>query len=100
MSKGNYYKRGSYNAVCDVCGFRFKAEELDARWDGVMACKKDWEPRNSLDFIKAPKGTTALSWTRPEPDNNFITVNYVSSSTGTQDLTIPSGTFTSNNSTT
>lgn len=99
MSQGNYYKRGSYNAICDVCGFKFKAEELRKRWDGAMACNKDWEPRNSLDFIKAPQGTTALSWTRPETTDVFVTVNYISSTVGTQNLTVPSGTFTNNNST-
>lgn len=56
----------SYNAVCDVCGAVFKSSELQARWDGYMVCKDDWEPRNILDFFKPRNDNHKLPWTRPD----------------------------------
>ncbi len=59
--------KGSYNAICDVCGFAYKSYQLQKRWDGFMVCKEDWEPRNVLDFPEQVKEETpALPWTRPE----------------------------------
>jgi len=53
--KQDYHKPGDYNAYCDVCGFKFKASELQKRWDGYRVCQKDWEPRHILDFIRGPE---------------------------------------------
>jgi hypothetical protein len=87
----DYYKQGSYNAVCQVCGFYFKAEEIKKRWDGVLACEKDFEHRHPQDFIRARKDGKPLPFVSPEPADTFVTVNYVASTVGTQDNTIPSG---------
>lgn len=86
------YVPGDWNAVCDVCGFEYKASELKDRWDGLKVCDKDWETRHPMDFIKAPRGEKPLPWTRPEPTDQFVTVDYVASTVGVQDLDIPSGT--------
>lgn len=67
-----YYKPGSWNVVCDVCGFHFKAEQLKKRWDGLMVCDKDFEFRNPQDFIRIPKEHIAPPWSRPEPDDTFV----------------------------
>lgn len=55
----------SYNAICQVCGFKFKASDLLKRWDGLMVCRHDWEPRHPQEFIKAVPDNTRLPWTRP-----------------------------------
>lgn len=89
--KNTKYISGDWNAICDVCGFKFKASDLKDRWDGLKVCEKDWEPRHILDFIKAPKGDKGLPWSRPEATNTFVTVNYISESVGRQETTIPSG---------
>lgn len=48
----DYYKHGDYNALCDVCGFKYKASELKRRWDGLMVCDQDFETRHPLDFFR------------------------------------------------
>ncbi len=58
----------SYNAVCDSCGFVFKASQLIKRWDGYMVCKDDWEPRNILDFYRPLNDHHQLPFTRPDGD--------------------------------
>jgi hypothetical protein len=56
----------SYNAICDVCGFKFKNTELRKRWDGFMVCKDDYETRHILDFYSPKNDSHTLPWTRPD----------------------------------
>lgn len=64
---------GDYNAICDVCGFEYKASKLRKRWDGLMVCKDDWETRHPQDLYRFPEGTeSVVPWTRPEPTDNFV----------------------------
>lgn len=94
--ENNYFKSGDWNVICDVCGFKFKASELKETWDKKRVCSQDFELRHPLDFLRAPRETTSIPWSRPEPADQFVTVNYVAASVGTQDLTIPSGSFNEN----
>lgn len=91
--------RGSWNAICDRCGFKFKAYKLREEWTGSMVCKDCWEPRHPQDLIKIPKDDQQIPWARPEPADVFITVTPVSAGTGTQGGAVPDGTFTTNNET-
>ena len=59
---------GSYSAICDVCGFKFKASELIRRWDGAMVDKACWEPRHPQDFIRAKQDNVPLPFVRPDTD--------------------------------
>jgi hypothetical protein len=70
--KKTIWKSGDYNAVCDRCGFKFKASDLQETWDGLKVCKKDWEMRHPLDFPVAQKGPAPLPWTRPEVTDVFV----------------------------
>lgn len=87
------YKHGDYNAICDRCGFKVKASTLKKTWDGFMVCPEDWEPRHPLDFAKGPRPERVLPFTRPEGEDVSIGPTYISTSIGTQENTIPSGTF-------
>ncbi len=49
----NYYKEGSFNCICDVCGQKHKAQSMKQRWDGFMVCVDDFEQRHPQDFLKA-----------------------------------------------
>lgn len=60
-------RKGVYQAICDVCGFKFRADQLTKRWDGLMVCHEDFEVRHPQDFIKIRPDQTRLPWTRPEP---------------------------------
>jgi hypothetical protein len=61
----SFHKHGFYNAVCDVCGFNFKSDELRQRWDGLMVCRNDFELRNPQDLIRIPTEDTSVPWSRP-----------------------------------
>lgn len=61
-----YYKPGSWNAICDVCGFQHKADQLKKRWDGLMVCSSDFETRHPSDLIRVPKEDTGVPWTRKD----------------------------------
>ena len=73
MFKKTYYKPGDWNAICDVCGFKFKASQLLKRWDGLMVCMDDFETRHPQDFIRPIKERNSVPWTRPRPEGDTIT---------------------------
>jgi len=86
----------SNKAICDVCGFKFPAERIRQRWDGYMVCKDDWEPRHIQDFNNPRRADPkALPFTRPQMEGADVGVAI---NTDTQ-TDIPTGTFTTNNST-
>lgn len=89
----NYYKKGDWNAVCDVCGWKFKASQLMKRWDGAVVCKRDFEHRHPQDLIRVPHEDTSVPWSRPEPADIMIEVDYVATTVGTQSNQFPAGTF-------
>ncbi|MGH7745394.1 MAG: hypothetical protein ACREQ5_11470, partial [Candidatus Dormibacteria bacterium] len=64
--------KGQYNAICDVCGFMRKSGEIKLRWDGLMVCKEDWEPRQPQDFVRGVPEKQDLPWTRPPNTTLFI----------------------------
>jgi len=72
----NYFKSGSHNAICDRCGFKFKADQLRKDWQGLMVCKDDYEQRHSLDFIRAITDSTTVQNARTESANTFVPVVY------------------------
>ena len=65
---------GNWNAICDVCGFKFKANELRRRWDGYMVCFSDFEERQPQDLIRSRPEKQSAPWVRPVPVDQFVTV--------------------------
>jgi len=76
MGRRDYFKLGTNNAICYVCGFKRKASEMRLRWDGVWCCKEDWEIRQPQDFVRGLPEETAPDWTQPDPPAFFITSQY------------------------
>lgn len=70
--KNTWWKSGHWNALCDVCGFKYKDEDLKKRWDGLMVCQKDWETRHPQDMIRPLPDQQKLPWTRPESTDSFV----------------------------
>ena len=70
----DYLKLGDWNALCDVCGFKFKASELKRRWDGYMVCDADYEQRHPQDLIRLKPDRQAVPWARPVPTDEFVVV--------------------------
>lgn len=73
MSK-SYLRLGSWNAICDRCGRKFKAYQLRKTWDGLMVCEDDWETRHPQELLRTVKDTQKLPWTKPEAADTFIDV--------------------------
>lgn len=68
----NWYQRGSANAICDVCGEKFKLSQLMKRWDGLWVCSQDYEERHPQDFLRARKETLHLPITKPRPADTLV----------------------------
>lgn len=49
----NYYKAGSHNIICDLCGKKWKREQMRKTWNSFMACPNDWypKPKNELPRV-------------------------------------------------
>lgn len=71
------YRHGSWNVVCDRCGFEFKSHALAKEWTGLMVCRgagtnNCWERRHPQDAVKGKKDRQAPPWVRPEPADVFV----------------------------
>jgi len=74
-----YYKPGSWNIICDVCGVEFKSDQIKKRWDGLLVCKNDYENRNILDFTRVKPEMGSVPYSNPEVADQFVPVYYVTS---------------------
>lgn len=72
----DYLKLGDWNAICDVCGLKFKASMLRKRWDNLMVCEADYELRHPQDFLRVPKENTSPPWARPDRDQ-YVSANHI-----------------------
>ena len=81
----NYYKAGTWNCICEVCGTQVKSDEIIKRWDGRLVCRLCFEPRHSLDFIRAIPDNNTVPFVAPEPTDTFIYVCYLEASQGIAD---------------
>lgn len=76
MSRGWSYHSGDWYITCDICSRQILASESKERWDGFRVCKSDWEPRHPQDFIKTKLDKIVVPFSRPEPADVFVEVNY------------------------
>lgn len=72
LSGLNRYVHGDSNALCDMCGFKFKSSKLRYNWKGQRVCQNDWEPRHPQDFVRGVKDDQRAPDPRPEPEDVFI----------------------------
>lgn len=69
----NHLILGNWNALCDSCGRKFKALDLQKRWDGLMVCREDFEQRHPQDLLKVQREKIAVPWSRPyAAEDTFI----------------------------
>lgn len=71
-----------YNVLCPVCGFKKKNFEMLQRWDGIMVCKEDWEPRHISEFFQTRQDAHLLPYIYP--DNDGTNVGVINRSTLTE----------------
>ncbi len=73
------YTPGDNWLVCDVCGCHVYSSDALQRWDGMVVCKQDWEPRHEQDFVRARKDKLIPDGLlRPEPEDDFTTIPGIS----------------------
>lgn len=77
-----YFKSGRWNAICDVCGFKFKSDEMKKRWDGLMVCKADYELDHPQKYLRVREDSSSVPWVRDEPADQFRFVCYLWASAG------------------
>lgn len=89
------WELGKWLVICDRCGFKKTNDEVMREPStNLMVCKDTcWEPRHPQEFIRPHPDEMKVPFTRPEPTDTFTEVTYADESVGTQDNTIPSGTF-------
>lgn len=75
--KRTHYRMGTYNAICEVCGFQYKADEMVVRHDGLFVCQEDDEVKHPLEFSKIPREAQPVPLPSLEPAPLFIEVNYL-----------------------
>lgn len=66
MSLLTNYDPGNWKAICDICGFQFKADELFTDYRGLKVCKDDLDVRQPQELLKVKFETAIPSWTRPD----------------------------------
>lgn len=66
------YIPGDYWRICDVCGFRYRASQTSKRWDGLITCSEDWEPRHPQDFVRGRRDNQNVPNARPEALDAFL----------------------------
>jgi len=71
------YDKGEWVTICDVCGRKFRNQELRQRWDGLKTCNDDWETRQPQDFVRGVADYQAPVWTRPEASDQFVPVTII-----------------------
>jgi hypothetical protein len=83
MAKSTGYHPGSgWWCVCDVCGFRYHADEIQQRWDGLMVCKQDMEQRHpQLNIVVRPEKIVP-DFIRPETTDTFVFACDLATSSG------------------
>ena len=72
----NYYKSGGWNCICDRCGQKKKASEVQQEWTGFIVCTTCFETRHPQDFVRARQDKISVPFTRPRPVDVFVIVDY------------------------
>jgi len=74
MGRADFLALGSWNALCDRCGGKFKAYDLKIDWQGLYLCQRCWEPRHPQDFVRGIQDVQTPPWTRPPSADTFVDV--------------------------
>jgi hypothetical protein len=80
------YIAGNWNAICDVCGFKFKASEMRKRWDGLMTCAHDFEQDHPQKYLRVKEDKTSVPWVRTRPADVFVAVCFLDDQSAYADM--------------
>jgi hypothetical protein len=73
---------GNWKVACDVCDFWYPSGEMRERWDGLIVCQDDWETRHPQTLIKIRGEKAVPSFIRKDPDDEFVFVCDIVSTSG------------------
>lgn len=72
----NYRPGGNY-ALCDKCGWKFRAYDLTKDWDGQLVCRADYDGRHPQDTVRGRKDNQIPEVSNPEGTDVFLGDNDV-----------------------
>lgn len=87
------YVPGDFWRVCDVCGFEYRASQTFKRWDGLITCQTDWEPRHPQDMVRGKSDRQRVFEPRPEANDTYVatqTVTTADANAGATSLSVSS----------
>lgn len=78
---GNLYRPGGFYRLCDITGFKVRAERTKKQWNNYIVREKSWEPRNAQDFVRGRRDDQTVPDPRIRPDPTFVDI-YANASPG------------------
>lgn len=75
MGKADFFRSGSWNFFCDLCGAKTKSDDSMLTWNGLRVCKHHKEVRNPQDFVRGVKDDPSVPWSRPEVQPEDFVMN-------------------------
>lgn len=66
------FELGQWQAICDRCGFEYKARQLSLEWTGLRVCRGGgtndcFDNRHPQDHVRGKADRQSPPWVRPEP---------------------------------
>jgi hypothetical protein len=78
---------GSWNVICDSCGFKKKSYQVRKRWDGLIVCADTcWETDHPQKYLRVHGDVIAPPFVRPDPDPTYRTVCWLFDTAAYADL--------------
>lgn len=71
MGRADYYASGQWNFICDQCGAKRKSKEMREQWDGLVVCKRCYDPRHPQDFVRGTEDDQTVPVNRPDTEETF-----------------------------
>lgn len=71
------FSPGNWLVTCDACGRELLASNAYHRWDGLIVCESDYEPRQPQDFVRSVPDSQSVPFVSPEPPDAFLEANDV-----------------------
>jgi len=96
MGANNYYAKGQWNFICDLCGKPNKSGKGVKTWNNLYVCATHKEVRNPQDFVRGVKDDQSVPWSRPEGEDQFVLVCSLRGSNAIPAYAIPGCAFPAN----
>ena len=60
------YVSGTHNAICDICGFEYKRNQMQKTWDGLLVCREDYDPKHPQLIVRTAVEKVSVADARPD----------------------------------